>query len=139
MALQAISHPQTAPRFGNRREGAINPSPRQTAEDIWERHKDDWKRLYQEDGLYVWQVRPSYHYLTVLVEPLNKRFGVLNPKKEPVEEKIKAVLGDQYGSITVQFEKAERGPLTKFNEGCCGNQCMGCNNGNPEKRLYIQA
>lgn len=126
------------PGFTGRRKDAINPSPRDTTEEIWEQHKDDWKRLLDEEGLYVWQARASYHYVTVRVEARNKRFGLLNPSEESVKEKIEAVLGDRYGEIVVKLEKAERTPLTKPSDGCCTNQCLGCNNGNPEKRLYLQ-
>jgi len=121
--------------FGNRRDGAINPRPRDTAEEIWDRHQDDWKRLHDEEGLYAWQVRPSYHFITVLVETKSRWAG--GPSKEAVAEKIRAVLGDRYGEISVKLENAQRGALTKPGEGCCGNQCLGCNNGNPQKRLHI--
>lgn len=119
------------PHFGNRRDGAINPSLRGAVDDIWERYKDEWKRLNEEEGLYVWQVRPSYHFLTVRAEAKN------GMPKEEAEAKIRAVLGEQYGPVSVILEKADRGPETRLAEGCCGNQCMGCNNGNPEKRLFI--
>ena len=122
-------------RFGNRRDGAVNPRPRETGQQIWETHKDDWKRLLEEEDIYVWTVRASYNSVTVLVNPPSQSEKYRHEQEEKIAEKIRNILGEQYGPVHVKIEHVQRG--NKPAEGCCGNQCGGCNNGNPERRLYL--